>query len=622
MNGVLSEPGAPSLLAPPTDPEALRAALKHHFGFDGFRPMQAEIVADVLAGRDVFALLPTGGGKSLCYQLPAVMNRGLTVVVSPLIALMKDQVDALATAGVSATYLNSSLPYDESRRRLANLAKRRYALLYVAPERLFAPGFLHDLEQWNVERIAVDEAHCISEWGHDFRPEYRRIAELRARFPNVPFVALTATATSRVRDDIIGGLGLREPRVHVGSFDRPNLVYRVLPKDRAFDSLLAWLTARPDDAGIVYCQTRSGTERLAERLAASGVDALPYHAGLDAAVRARHQERFIRDETRVICATVAFGMGIDKSNVRFVVHYDVPKSIEGYYQETGRAGRDGLPAECLLFFTYADVVKLEHLIAEKTDQTERDNARAQLERIARFAYSNGCRRRELLAYFGEAAPEGPCGACDNCLDPRGGLDATTEAQKLLSCIYRIREASGHDVGIAHVVDVLVGAENDKIWRMNHDKLSTYAIGRAVTRRSWRHVADELLRLGLISQDPDRFNVVALTPVGRRTLVDRTPVEIREPAMPLARAKATRAESATAAIAPADGDLFSELRRVRRDLADERNVPAYVIFSDAVLHAMAAQRPTSPAALRAISGVGDKKLSDFGEAFLAAIARFA
>jgi ATP-dependent DNA helicase RecQ len=594
---------------------ALRDALKHHFGFDAFRPLQEEIVGDVLAGRDVFALLPTGGGKSMCFQLPALLGTGLTVVISPLIALMKDQVDALTTAGIPATFLNSSLGYDDVRARVRGLDAGTYRLLYVAPERLALRGFAADLERWNVARFAVDEAHCISEWGHDFRPDYRRIADLREHFPALPFIALTATATARVRADIIERLALRDPHVYVASFNRPNLTYRVTHKSGAADSLVAWLRARPDDAGIVYAQSRASTDALAAKLSAAGVAALPYHAGLAADVRARNQERFLRDDVRVICATVAFGMGINKSNVRFVVHYDVPKNVEGYYQETGRAGRDGLPAECLLFFSHGDVNKYERFIAEKADAQEQAVARAQLEQMTRYAYGSGCRRRELLAYFGEAWPGDNCGSCDNCLDPRPAHDATVAAQKMLSCIYRMRETGG-EFGITHIIDVLLGADNDKIVRWGHGRLSTYGIGTEFGRSGWRHLADELLRLGLIAADAARFNVVALTPAGRAALLARTPILVRD--APIAPVKA-RVSKTAASAGEYDADLFAALRVLRKELADERDVPAYVVFSDAVLRAMARDVPTTLGELRAISGVGDRKLADFGERFLAAIA---
>ncbi|HTW84874.1 MAG TPA: DNA helicase RecQ [Candidatus Sulfotelmatobacter sp.] len=597
----------------------LREALERWFGFTSFRPSQEAIVRDVLDGRDVFALLPTGGGKSLCFQLPAVLTDGLTVVVSPLIALMKDQVDALETTGVPATALNSSLEWSELRRRLDGLERGAYKLLYVAPERLTVPGFTDDLERWGIARLVVDEAHCISEWGHDFRPEYRRIAGLRQRFPGIPCCAFTATATARVRDDVIAQLALQRPAVHIASFDRPNLTYRVLHAPRSLDALLRWLRARPDDeAGIVYAGSRANTEKLADALAGAGIPAVAYHAGLDAQTRSRRQEAFIRDDVRVVCATIAFGMGIDKSNVRFVVHWDVPRSLEGYYQETGRAGRDGLPAECAWFFAYGDIARVERFVAEKPE-SEQPAAREQLERIVRFAYSNDCRRRALLAYFGETYPAPNCEGCDNCLEPRASYDATLDAQKLLSCIYRVRESHGYGVGIAHVVDVLVGARTEKIERWFHDRLSTYGIGKDRDRTAWRHLADELLRLGLISQDPARHNVVGLTDAGRRALVERTPIVVREA---VAHVPARRTRSARGAgddAAEYDQNVFGVLRTLRRQIAGERDVPPYVVFSDAVLRAMARELPRTAAQLRAISGVGEKKLADFGARFLDAIA---
>ncbi len=430
-----------------------RAVLKRVFGHDDFRSRQREVVADVLAGRDTFALLPTGSGKSLCYQLPALLSPGLTVVVSPLIALMKNQVDALQAAGVAATFLNSSLDSRQAAIRLEGLRAGHFRLLYVAPERLLLEGFLRDLAGWSVTRFAIDEAHCISEWGHDFRPEYRRLGEVRERFPTIPVIALTATANARVRDDILTGLRMRDARLHVASFNRPNLTYRVRAKERALAAIVAFVKERPAESGIVYAQSRAGAERLAEALRAAGVAALPYHAGLDATRRSRHQEAFARDDATVICATIAFGMGIDKSNVRYVIHYDVPKSLEGYYQETGRAGRDGLPAECILFFSYGDLVKLERFLNEAASEEEAARARAQLADVKRYAYGEGCRRATLLAYFGESFSDVPCGGCDNCLEPRAEHDATVSAQKLLSCLLRIREASGFSMGLTHAIDV-------------------------------------------------------------------------------------------------------------------------------------------------------------------------
>ncbi len=599
-----------------------RAVLKRVFGHDDFRSHQREIIADVLAGRDTFALLPTGSGKSLCYQLPALMLPGLTVVVSPLIALMKSQVDALHGVGAAATFLNSSLLPSEAGRRIDGLRQGRFQLLYVAPERLLMAGFLQEMSGWSVSRLAIDEAHCISEWGHDFRPEYRRLAEVRERFAGLPVIALTATANAHVREDIVAGLRMHDPRVHVASFNRPNLTYRVRPKQQALAEIVAYARQRSSESGIVYTQSRAGAERLAEALRAGGVPALAYHAGLDAQTRTRHQEAFLRDDVAVMCATIAFGMGIDKSNVRYVIHYDVPKSVEGYYQETGRAGRDGLPAECVLFFSYGDLVRLESFLNDAASQAEAERGRALLADVKRYAYADGCRRAALLAYFGEQFETVPCGACDNCLEPRAERDATVAAQKLLSCLVRIREASGFAMGMTHAIDVLLGVENDKIWRMGHDRLSTFGIGTDDDRRGWRHLGEELVRLGLVERDATRFSVASPTSAGLRALTQRIPIVIREIAKAPKRAGPKRRRDAVPEGGPAnegDSAAFERLRRLRRELADERDVPAYIIFSDAVLREIARVKPRTLNDLRRISGVGDKKLKDFGRQFLAVTA---
>ncbi len=598
--------------ANPTEPPLL-PLLKRHFGFDAFRPLQEEIIRDALAGHDLLAILPTGGGKSLCFQLPALARPGLTVVVSPLISLMKDQVDALRAAGIEATFLNSSLDATEARARVGDLYRGRYRLLYAAPERLLLPGFLDALRAWDVRLVAVDEAHCISAWGHDFRPEYRQLAGLRALLPRAPFMALTATATARVRDDIVRQLRLRDPRRYIASFNRPNLTYRVLPKDDPFRQVLDLLRARPGESGIVYCHSRKGAERLAARLAGAGIRALPYHAGLDAAVRTRHQEHFRRDEARVVCATIAFGMGIHKPNVRFVVHADLPKNIESYYQETGRAGRDGLPGECVLLFSAGDAVKQARFIDEKPDAGERETARTQLREMIDFAERAGCRRAALLHYFGEAWTAPSCGACDNCLSPRGTRDATTEAHQLLSCVYRIDEANGFSTGLLHAVDVLVGADTEKIRRWKHDRLSTYGIGRGRSRKAWQADGRELIRLGLLRQTDGAYRTLELTPEGHAVLRERRPVTLaRAPVAPTY-------DRPRAGDLACDEALFERLRGLRKDLADARDVPAYVVFSDVALRQMARRYPADEAAFARISGVGERKLREFGRAFLDAIA---
>ncbi|MBD5654564.1 MAG: DNA helicase RecQ [Candidatus Eremiobacteraeota bacterium] len=599
-----------------TDP---KAALKHHFGFDDFRPLQEDIVADVLAGCDVFALLPTGGGKSLCFQLPAVMRPGLTVVVSPLIALMKDQVDAMTTAGVEATFLNSSLESGETQRRLRDLHAGRYRLLYLAPERLALPHVRRDLERWNVTRFAIDEAHCISEWGHDFRPEYRRLAELRRSFPAVPVLALTATATGRVRDDIVTSLALRSPSCYVASFNRPNLTYRVVPKRNTFDALLAFVRRRSKESGIVYAGSRRQAESLAEKLAAAGIAALPYHAGLNPSERSYNQERFVRDDARVICATVAFGMGINKPNVRYVVHYDLPKNLESYYQETGRAGRDGLPAECVLFYGPGDAQKQLGFLEEK-DERERASALESLRRMQGYAECTDCRRALLLSYFGETPAGGSCEGCDNCLAPRARFDGTLVAQKFLSNVVRVRRSGGFSVGLNHLVDVLVGRRTDKVRDWNHDELSTFGIGKDTARPQWLEIGRELLRLGMVRQTAGLRSVLELTEEGRRTLLERLPVTLTATPSAATPAPAPNGAATTSSIA-CDQTLFDELRALRRRLADERDVPAYVIFPDTTLRHMARDVPRTPAELRAIPGVGDKKLADYGAAFLETLAGY-
>jgi ATP-dependent DNA helicase RecQ len=590
------------------------ASLKRYFGFTSFRPLQLEIIRDAMAGEDVFALLPTGGGKSLCFQLPALLRPGLTVVVSPLIALMKDQVDAMQAAGIAATFLNSTLAPDESRRRLAGLHRGEFVLLYVAPERLMLSGFLEDLRKWNMNMVAVDEAHCISEWGHDFRPEYRQLSQLRTLFPNVPMMALTATATTRVRADIVKLLELRAPRCFVASFNRPNLTYRVIAKSKASGQVLAFLRAHPRDSGIVYCHSRKGAEQLAGHLEEKGIHAKPYHAGLTAQQRSQNQDLFLRDEVRVICATIAFGMGINKPNVRFVIHYDLPKNIEGYYQETGRAGRDGLPAECILLFNPGDIVKQMHFIEEKLPE-EQQIAREQLRQIVHYAEASGCRRAELLLYFGESSESGSCGGCDNCLNPRATFDGTMAAQKLLSCVYRIREKTHFDVGLNHVVEVLTGADTDKIRRWRHDEISTYGIGGEHSRVEWQAIGRELTRLGYLRQAAGKFSTLELTAEGLAALRQRKSIVLTQPmTAPAEKTRMPRAGEITC-----DEELFERLRQLRKSLADERNVPAYIVFSDVSLRQMARHYPADDEQLARINGVGEKKLKEFGAAFLSEIA---
>jgi ATP-dependent DNA helicase RecQ len=588
-------------------------ALKKHFGHEAFRPLQEKIISDSLADRDVFALMPTGGGKSLCFQLPALLRDGLTIVVSPLISMMKDQVDALQTSGIAATFLNSTLNRNEVATRLRKLHRGEYRLLYVAPERLMLDRFLEGALNWNIAQIAIDEAHCISEWGHDFRPEYRELKKLRTHFPDVPVMALTATATERVQTDIITQLHLRNPRCYVASFNRPNLTYRVVPKSLPYEQLLAFIRGRANESGIVYCASRKSADSLAVRLSEDGTKARPYHAGMESAERTQHQEMFLRDDVHVVTATIAFGMGINKPNVRFVVHYDLPKNLESYYQETGRAGRDGLPSECVLLFSASDVAKQLHFIEEKSEKEQRI-AREQLRKMVEFAETRECRRALLLRYFGEALSGAQCNACDNCLAPRETFDGTVPAQKFLSCVYRVHAKHGFGFGLNHVVDVLCGADTEPIRQRGHHQLSTYGIGHEWKRRDWLAIGRELLRLGLVATAPGKFATLQLTETGLAALRKRERITLTKPL----DADLTKRRKQAFGEIECDETLFERLRLLRRKLADERGVPAYIIFSDAALREMARNYPTSAAGFRRIPGVGEQKLKDFAGPFLCEI----
>ncbi|MEO5763172.1 MAG: DNA helicase RecQ [Vicinamibacteria bacterium] len=605
-------------------------ALKESFGYSTFRPYQEDIINAALAGRDVLALLPTGGGKSLCFQLPAVLGTGLTLVISPLIALMKDQVDALQANGVEATFLNSSLESEDAKSRFRGLWRNQYRLLYVAPERLFQASFLASLTEWGVNRVAIDEAHCISEWGHDFRPEYRRLVELRERFPSIPFMALTATATERVRKDIVAQLRLKDPFISIGSFNRANLAYRVIPKSKPADQVRQLVSTHRGGAGIVYCASRRATESVAESLRDANIQARPYHAGLSDSERSKNQEAFVRDRIQVICATVAFGMGIDKPNVRFVIHHDLPKNVEGYYQETGRAGRDGLASECVLLFSPSDVAKQLNFIEEISDEGEKRVAKAQLRRMIDYGETSSCRRANLLEYFAESFGDASCGGCDNCLTPREIFDASIPMQKLLSTIYRARSTSSSSMmsrsltfGLMHHAHVLTGKTTEQITRWGHASLSTYGIGKDFSREEWQQIGREAIRRGLLKQMTGDYPTVDLTGVGSEFLKNRGSFEMPRPVAPkkaVAAAGDRRSRGAKSNVdeAPFDESLFEKLKALRRTFADERNVPAFVIFGDATLRAMSREKPKTADAFLAVSGVGPAKLTQFGEAFLKAI----
>src|SRR5881396_1049857 len=577
--------------------------LESVFGFPSFLGRQGEIIEHVANGGDALVLMPTGGGKSLCFQIPALMREGCGIVVSPLIALMHDQVAALREAGVRAACLNSSLSAEAAANVERELLAGGLDLLYVAPERLTTPRFLGLLERSRLALFAIDEAHCVSQWGHDFRPEYIELAVLAERHPAVPRIALTATADETTRREIASRLKLEEARVFISSFDRPNIRYEIVEKENARAQLLDFIRARhPGESGIVYCLSRAKTEETTAWLAAHGIAALAYHAGMEAGARAAHQDRFINEDGVVMVATIAFGMGIDKPDVRFVAHLDLPKTIEAYYQETGRAGRDGKPAEAWMSYGLADIVQQRRMIDESVadDAFKRASVR-KLDALVGLAETAGCRRVQLLAYFGEAS--GPCGNCDNCLNPPRVWDGTVVAQQALSCVYR----TGQRFGAGHVIDVLLGRATERVSQLGHDRLSTFGIGADRDERQWRPVFRQLVAFGALK----------LTQTARQVLKGETSVMLREQAARPARVKRgkqTVAKVAIGAAAP-DSALLEALRAWRRGIAREHGVPAFVVFHDSTLETIAALQPGTREALRGVSGVGEKKLERYGEALL-------
>jgi len=584
------------------------------FGYKTFRQPQGEIVASLINGDDAFVIMPTGGGKSLCFQIPALHRPGVGIVVSPLISLMKDQVDALRANGVRAAFYNSSLGNAAARRVLAALHNRELDLLYVAPERLMSEPFLERLKDMAIALFAIDEAHCISQWGHDFRPEYIQLGRLRQLFPGVPLIALTATADAQTRGDIITRLGLQRAACHLAGFDRPNIRYTVSAKQKPFGQLTTFLAGRgKDEAGIVYALSRKRVEDVAERLLAAGIAAAPYHAGLPEKERSRVQEAFQRDELQVVVATVAFGMGIDKPDVRFVVHYDLPKNIESYYQETGRAGRDGLPAEALLLFGYGDIAVARSLIENGGNAGQNRIELHKLNAMVGFAESVTCRRRVLLGYFDAALAE-DCGNCDICIDPPEQYDATEEARKALSCVYRV----GQRFGMGHVIDVLRGSQNQRIQTLGHDRLSTYGIGREVTADLWGSIIRQLIHLSYLEQDLAAFSVLKLTDKARPLLRGEERLTLARPQARAVAAKKT--PRTTVAGVNYDEVLFQALRTLRKKLADESGVPPFVVFNDASLADMALYQPEDADALLRINGVGMHKLGRYGAEFIAVIRR--
>ncbi|MEI4515073.1 MULTISPECIES: DNA helicase RecQ [unclassified Stenotrophomonas] len=577
------------------------------FGYDDFRGPQQAIVEHVAAGNDALVLMPTGGGKSLCYQVPSLLREGTGIVISPLIALMQDQVEALRQLGVRAEYLNSTLDGETAARVERELAAGELELLYVAPERLLTGRFLSLLARSRIALFAIDEAHCVSQWGHDFRPEYRQLTVLHERWPDVPRIALTATADPPTQREIAERLDLTNAQHFVSSFDRPNIRYTVVQKDNARRQLLDFLRGHRDEAGIVYCMSRRKVEETAEFLCKEGMNALPYHAGLPAEVRAANQRRFLREDGIVMCATIAFGMGIDKPDVRFVAHTDLPKSMEGYYQETGRAGRDSEPAEAWLCYGLGDVVLLKQMIEQSEAGEERKALeRSKLDHLLGYCESMQCRRQVLLAGFGETYPQ-PCGNCDNCLQPPDAWDASVAAQKALSCVYR----SGQRFGVGHLIDILRGGENDKIRQFGHTELSTYGIGKDLDARTWRSVFRQLVAAGLLEVDSDAYGGLRLTDGSRQVLKGERKVMMRRES-PRTRERERGGQRTGLSVLPQDLALFNALRGLRAELAREQNVPAFVIFHDSTLRNIAEQRPTSIDALGRVGGIGGTKLSRYGE----------
>ena len=595
--------------------------LKSHFGYDNFRPLQEDIISNVMARRDSLVLMPTGGGKSLCYQLPALIFDGVTLVISPLIALMKDQVDALNANGIAARFINSSLHGPEIERVQAEVRQGRVKILYIAPERLALPSFQRFLQTLRISLIAIDEAHCISEWGHEFRPDYRNLRPLRADFPDVPVIALTATATQRVRQDIIEQLDLSGGKVFLSSFNRDNLDYSVHPKGDSWPILMSLLQERRSQSTIIYCFSRRETEELAEDLNSRGLSARPYHAGLNPEVRRRTQEDFIRDRVPIIVATIAFGMGIDKPDIRLVVHYSLPKSLEGYYQETGRAGRDGLPSECVLFYAYADKAKQDYFINQMEDNAEQRNARHKLDQMVQFAELPTCRRRYILQYFGEQWDVANCGGCDVCLGKADEVDTTEIAQKILSAVIR----TGQRFGATHVIQVLTGSREKRIVELGHDQLSVHGIAKDFGRQGLREIIGQLRAKGLLVRNEGEFPTLSVTEEGMRFLQQRQTLSLPRPRSNDAgdrRSSKSRPSGSGAAPLEYDTALFEELRALRKGMADAQNMPPFVIFGDVSLRQMAACIPQSEGSFSRISGVGRMKLEQYGPRFLQTIRSYA
>ncbi len=587
-----------------------KEVLRRYFGYSEFRQLQQDIILDVLKGNNVLVLMPTGGGKSLCYQYPSLIFKGLTIVVSPLISLMKNQVDSLRSNGIPAEYINSSLSYEEIIKIKSSLLQNRIRLLYIAPERLTIPTFLSFLKRLKISLFAIDEAHCISEWGHDFRPEYRQLKIIGTSFPDVPIIALTATATTKVREDIINQLELKDCKKYVASFNRENLVYYVRPKKDAFRQIVEFLKTKPRESGIIYCYSRKNVESLTENLKAAGFRALPYHAGLSASVRSTNQDKFIKDDVEILVATIAFGMGIDKPNIRFVIHHDLPKNLEAYYQETGRAGRDGLRSECVLFYSFGDRQKIEYFINQMTNDKERQIAHSKLMDIINFCETTVCRRKLLLGYFGEDFKEKKCSGCDNCLMPKDEMEATGEILTILSCV----EELGEMFGINYCIDVLIGSKSGRIQHNGHTSLKSYGSGKNLPKKTWIGFIRELLSRDYLNLEGE-YPVLKLCQKSRDILSGVTDEKIFLVKPQVIEKPAIIEQD------PGDRGLFDALRNLRKTLADAENYPPYMIFNDASLKQMAARHPCTPEDFRRITGVGDKKLEKYGGIFIGEIRRF-